>query len=820
MTKRELSRGTGERKLFFAHKDPSGASQLLRDHLLQVSRAARSHAEKIGIGTAGSAVGLLHDLGKYSHAFQRYLDQMTLHEDTEHPELERGKIDHSTAGAQAIWRELKGRGTQDGIVGEILALCLASHHSGLIDCITPAGADGLSRRMNKSDPDTHSSEAWSNAEAGIVELYENLVHDPDMVGGLRGRIVAVCELDSSKLIVRFKLGLLVRFLFSCLIDADRSDTADSSRPNLAPLRQRGVYTEWAALIDRLERKLGGFVASTQVDRLRREVSEKCLSASTRPRGLFTLTVPTGGGKTLASLRFGLHHAANWGMDRVIYVSPFTSIIDQNAAVVRAILEPSHAEFGSVVLEHHSNLTPEQQTWKSKVLSENWDSPVVFTTAVQLLEALFGSGTRAVRRMHQLANSVLIFDEVQTLPVRCVHMFNNAVNFLVEQCKSTVVLCTATQPLLHRVDERKGAIRLGGQAEIMRDVATLFTSVKRYETYDRRKPGGWEPGEAAALAFTEMQASGSCLVVVNTKREAQSIFREAKAIAEDAIVVHLSTNMCPAHRMRVLHRAKRHLCLRRRPVICISTQLIEAGVDISFGSVVRALAGVDSIAQAAGRCNRHGEGGMGRVHVINMTAMTPKSLHDIRAAQEAANRVLDESGEAGGLRPIELERPEVIERYYHYYFFDRRKEMDYPVGPDRAQRDDTLLNMLAENRLAVSMRSEPPPIFLRQAFKTAAEAFQSIDANTRGMIVPYTSAGKTVIADLSAAYEPRQQFRLLKRAQLFTVNVFPHILKKLEQAGAVHEVQEGTGILYLNERYYNTAVGLDVEGEGEMEFHDA
>jgi CRISPR-associated endonuclease/helicase Cas3 len=184
-----------------------------------------------------------------------------------------------------------------------------------------------------------------------------------------------------------------------------------------------------------------------MDVLRREVSAHCLSASIRPKGTFTLTVPTGGGKTLASLRFALNHAAKWKMERVIYVSPYTSIIDQNADVVRGILEPRGTEFATVLLEHHSNLTPLKQTWRSKVLSENWDAPVVFTTAVQLLEALFGSGTRAVRRMHQMANAVLIFDEIQTLPVRCVHLFNNAMNFLVEQCGSSVVLCTATQPLL-------------------------------------------------------------------------------------------------------------------------------------------------------------------------------------------------------------------------------------------------------------------------------------------------------------------------------------------------------------------------------------
>ena len=180
-----------------------------------------------------------------------------------------------------------------------------------------------------------------------------------------------------------------------------------------------------------------------IDHLRRDISSHCREGASRGNGIYTLTVPTGGGKTLASLRFALHHAKMHGMDRVIYLIPFTSIIDQNAEVVRGILESQGTEPGSVVLEQHSNLTPEEQSWRGKILAENWDAPVIFTTNVQFLETLFGAGTRGARRMHQLANAVLIFDEIQTLPVNCVHLFNNAINFLVEQCGSTVVLCTAT-----------------------------------------------------------------------------------------------------------------------------------------------------------------------------------------------------------------------------------------------------------------------------------------------------------------------------------------------------------------------------------------
>lgn len=800
---------------FLAHLQ-DGREHLVRDHLLGVARITSNHSGKVGAAGAGELIGLLHDLGKYSSAFQEYLRKMTATQDTEEQASGRGTVDHSTAGAQKIWRWLKARGTREGVVGEILSLCVASHHSGLIDCITPGGEDNFSRRMKKAD--SNFDEVWLNADAGIRELCEGLLRDPQLVGDIGDIVVDICRIEDQENLRRFKIGLLTRFLFSCLIDADRTDTADAAEPVRAAYRQHGRYVPWSALASLLERHLEQFPGATPADSLRKRVSLECLSAAGRPKGTFTLTVPTGGGKTLASLRFALNHAAKWGMDRVIYVCPYTSIIDQNADVVRRILEPSGAAFGSVVLEHHSNLIPTKQTWRSKILSENWDAPVVFTTAVQLLEALFGSGTRGVRRMHQMANSVLIFDEAQTLPIRCVHIFNNAVNFLRQRCGSTVILCTATQPLLHKVDEKKGAIRLDENAELMEDAPKLFSILRRHITYDRRKAGGWEHDEVAALAIAETDRAGSCLVVVNTKHEARSVFQECKVLA-GVPVVHLSTNMCAAHRLRKLKTMT--LRLRRgAPVICVSTQLIEAGVDISFGSAVRALAGLDSIAQTAGRCNRHGGPILGHVHVVNLKGELPRALGDIRVAQEAAQRVLDER--AAPDRTVDLDNPMLIEQYFGYSFFEHRKDMSYPVaaGRGRAERDDTLLNMLGANAQALEGCRPCPQIYMHQSFKTAAEAFQAIDKVSQGVIVPYTSGGAAVINGLCAAHEPAKQFELLRRSQRFTVNLFPNVLRNLQKAGALYEAKEGTGILCLRPRYYSKEFGLNEEGTEELEILDA
>lgn len=806
---------------FIAHRRKEGECQRLAQHLVEVSALAACFSAKIGLGRAGELIGLLHDLGKYSREFQQYLQSavglLEQDKDDEYvdPITMKGKVDHSTAGAQTIWQELASQGASGQIVGQMLALCLASHHSGLIDCIGTDGSDCFSKRMKKSDWISHREEAWCKTDQQVRDRYQELVRAGDLTLALRNIIGKICRNEKHENIVRFKVGLLTRFLFSCLVDADAVNTADFERPILAKQRPHGHYEEWQVLATRLERKLAAFSCRDQIDRLRRSISDHCLAAAPRKRGIFTLTVPTGGGKTLASLRFALHHAQKHEMDRIIYVVPFTTIIDQNAKEVRRILEPTDEGVspGSVVLEHHSNLTPDKHTWRNKILSEGWDAPVIFTTSVHFLEALFSSGTRSARRMHNLANAVIIFDEIQALPINCVHLFNNAINFLVEHCASSVVLCTATQPLLDRVDEKKGAIRLRApDAEIMPDVCGLFRDLQRVEVLDCRKPGGWTHEEVAELALAEMKSSASCLVVVNTKSAARVLFELCKK-GPGAHVFHLSTNMCPAHRKDRLARIIHYLD-EKEPVLCVSTQLIEAGIDIDFGSVVRFTAGLDSIAQAAGRCNRHAKRPEGHVHVVNPSEDKADVLRDIRAGKEAAERVLDEL--AGNSQPgaSDLLNPSIMAKYFQYYFFDRAKEMDYPVAASVVGRNDTLLNMLAENALAVGQTS--PPIYLRQSFTTAAKAFKAIDAPTQGVIVPYSDGGKAVISGLSASSDPEKDIGLLKAAQQFTVNVFPQVLERLQKADAVHEVQEGTGILYLDSRYYHDEFGLTETPSGLME----
>lgn len=822
---------------FVAHVRPDGKIQSLETHLSNVGKLSSELAAKFNLATHGELIGLLHDLGKYSAAFQAYIQSATnlLNQDEDEEFVDaaglKGKIDHSTSGAQWVWQELTQQGDLAQIAGQIMALCIASHHCGLIDCLALSAGrpaeDMFTKRMSKSGDKTYLREVLGKAAPELLATARHLVMRSETTQAFQGWIAKILGKvpgnDPKSLVYQQQLGLLVRSLFSCLIDADRIDTSDFEHPGRARRRLRGNYESWEVLVARLESHLDTFKPQHPIDSLRQDISRHCLDGAARKPGIYTLTVPTGGGKTLASLRFALHHASKHKLDRVIYVIPFTSIIDQNAEVVRRILEPEGVEVGSVVLEHHSNLTPEEQSWRGKILSENWDAPVVYTTSVQLLETLFGAGTRGARRMHQLANAVLIFDEIQSLPVKCVHLFNNAMNYLADFCGSTIVLCTATQPLLDQVDAHKGAIRVPHGNEIMPDVKRLFDDLKRVEVINQRKPGGWSQDEIATLAFEQIDAVGSCLVIVNTKKAAQAIYRLCKK-GSTAKAFHLSTNMCPAHRKTILSEVRARLDEASSvPTLCISTQLIEAGVDVDFASVIRFTAGLDSVAQAAGRCNRNGRATQGLVYVLNPRPEDENlgKLPDIQIGREKAERVLNDyeaNPEKYGNNRI---GPEAMAWYYENYFFARKNEMSYPISAKQMGHDDTLLNLLSDNTLAVAgykrAKRQAPPIYLRQSFMTAAKTFKAIDAPTRGVIVPYGDAGKALINALCAAYLPDKEFDLLRQAQQYSVNVFPNVLEKLSKAGVVREIQDGTGILFLvDQRYYSEEFGLSETPEGKME----
>lgn len=811
---------------YIAHQRSSDKKeQALKAHLEEVGDLAASFAEKIGLTDQGRVLGLLHDFGKYSQEFQNYIKSATdiIDQDDEawvDSTLLKGKIDHSTAGAQYLYEKLSIIGAKAGqgeLCGQILALCIASHHSGLIDCLNEEGGNNFERRIKKDSDKTHLQEAIASSDTELKQQVDNL-----LTTSLVSQMFSVIQQCISKpekgkifsIEDAFTLGVFTRFLFSCLIDADRLNSAEFEHPQRKVQREKQrAYFDWQVPIERLNQKLNSFELIHPIDGIRQEISDTCYKRAFDSQGVYTLTVPTGGGKTLASLRYALQHAQRHKLDRIIYIIPYTSIIEQNAGAVRKIIEHEDDEF-SWVLEHHSNLEPEQQTWHSKLASENWDSPIVFTTMVQFLETLFSGGTRSVRRMHQLAKSVLIFDEIQTLPISCIHLFCNSLNFLVDNAKTTAILCTATQPVLNKLPiSQYGELRFSHNAEIVADKTQLFTALKRVDVMNRCKAGGWSKEEVVELVEKRFKENNSCLVIVNTKGWARDIFIGCQlGISSDALF-HLSTNQCAAHRKKLLTKIRNRLD-NDLPVLCISTQLIEAGVDVDFCNVIRFIAGLDSIAQASGRCNRNGklknsQGDFiqGQVDIINPSIEPITSLVDIVEGQEKSKRVLSEFERDAILSP------EAIDQYFKYFFFERKKAMVYPL-----KEGDCLLNLLANNdnnngsglnKERVKKGKIP---LLQQSFMAAGKAFEAIDAPTHSVIVQYDE-GKEIVTTLCGVdktFNAVDFYQSLKKAQQYCVNVFPNVWESLREENAVYEIQEGEGIYYLDERYYSEEFGIVID----------
>ena len=433
-------------------------------------------------------------------------------------------------------------------------------------------------------------------------------------------------------------------------------------------------------------------------------------------------------------------------------------------------------------------------------------------------------------MHQLANSILIFDEIQTLPIKTIHLFNNAINFLVQFCGSTVVLCTATQPLLNTVDKSLGAILLDSNSKIIADEHTLSASLRRTQIVDYCKNGGWTYNEVAAHTLQLLQENGSVLVIVNTKKSALNLYR-ILCNTPKAEVYHLSTNMCPAHRKKTFSKIRLHLETNQsQPIICISTQLIEAGVDIDFGSVIRFLAGLDSIAQAAGRCNRHGRNeNLAPVHVINSVEENVNSLIDIIEGQKVTERIFNDFNKNPDSMDNDLLSPKAMNIYYKYYFEARSEEMKYLLNPKSNPKigcNTSLLELLSENKVFKSeyIRNNLdkfPEFHLHQAFDSASQEFEVIDAPTSGVIVPYGEMGKQLIAELTAAFtnlesSKETQKSLLRKSQHYAVNVFENLLKELSKNDCLYQIKD-TGIYCLDERYYNDEFGISIEETMKMTF---
>lgn len=563
---------------------PSGENpvwQTLRAHVEGVTNRTDEHVRYLvpnipHLTVYARLTGLLHDLGKYRDDFQKHRLQWNPYTEREDKTLEVKPCPHSDAGARFMEHEFG----MDGEDRSELPFVIANHHGALRDL----GA--LQGRLNQTAVE-EVQELFVRACEDTPELSELLSNLPDLPLAATER------------------AFLIRTLLSALVDADRLDTEGHGSPSKAALRRdyAAQVEEMTLLLARVqaevERKAGTDAASEPINVLRRQMYDSALSHAGDARGFFRMTMPTGGGKTLASLAFALKHAASHGLRRVIYGVPFTTIIDQTANVFREVLE-HHGEFK--VLEHHSNLEPQHPKTKgeeelstiSELSTENWDAPVIVTTTVRLFqETLFGTRTAQLRRLHNVTGSVIVLDEAQSLPAHLLKPTLDALQFLVKYGGCSVILCTATQPAL---DETLGFPALRNVRDLITEADRFFAELQRVDYQFRlNTPIGWD-----ALA-KEFAALPRALCIVNTRQHAEELFTALGSSDEN---FHLSTNMCPVHRKRELDRIRTRL-QAGQPCRVVSTQLIEAGIDVDFPVVYRAMGPLEAIVQAAGRCNREG-----------------------------------------------------------------------------------------------------------------------------------------------------------------------------------------------------------------------
>lgn len=708
-------------------------------------------ARAFGLESHGRLAGLWHDLGKYSAEFQARIRAgagATL-ESKRAP----GRVDHSTYGAQHAHREV-------GPMGWTIAYCIAGHHAGLADAFrTSSEGTPLTARL-----DAESIPRVPSQEPGLEAPPSGLLA-PDALSAdeLRGELRSWTTFDRDDQRRAFQLAFLTRFLFSALVDADSLCTERFCDPDAA--RERSVASVTMADLGARCRKYVDALCRDDsiVQRARGRVLERCRSQAALEPGFFSLTVPTGGGKTLSSLSFALEHAARHNLRRVVYAIPFTSIVEQNVHVLREALE---CDGERIVLEHHSNLDPDRETSWSHRAAENWDAPVIATTNVRLFESLFAHTRGRCRRLHRLAHSVIVLDEAQSLPVHLLAPCLEALRELVNAYGCSVMLCTATQPAITRTEEFP--IGLDGTREIIDDVPALFRDLRRT---DVQAIGNRSDDELTE----ELLRHASFLCVVNTRGHAAALFERLRARRGHGLY-HLSAAMCPSHRSEILGSVRE--CLQEgRPCGLVSTQVVEAGVDVDFPIVYRAMAGMDSIAQAAGRCNREGHRKTGPVRVFETDVRPPPT---VAGAARDTREILAST-------PPDLLAPDLVEEYFRLHYWKRSDFWD---------ANDIL------RCFRLGRRDETP---LLADFRLASSAFKMIDDPQIPILVPY-GEGRGLIEELHHAAEPYRG--LLRRLQPFTVGVYPRELDLLHERLLVSEPHEGL-LTLANNRAYDDALGLRV-----------
>lgn len=773
-----------------AHAGSDGVHHLLEDHLQAVAHLAAQHAgDESGAALWAYLAGLWHDLGKYRPGFQRYIRFVGgVEAHIEGRIADRDKT-HSAAGA--LWAEqylTERLGKSGQILSRLLQYVIAGHHAGLDNW----EGKGLSARLTSDDAQRELREALSgqSPDALLHPTRCNLSALAETLPPLNEH--ASCEPG--------RVALWLRMLFSALIDADFLDTeAFFDTRKIAQRRStHGIH----ALHETCTAHLEALTAASdgRINDLRQRVLDQCRRKALLPSGVFSLTVPTGGGKTLSSLAFALAHAAHHGKRRVIYAIPYTSIIEQTADVFRKVFKPLGDD---VVIEHHSNADtePEQENHLSRLACENWDAPLIVTTNVQLFESLFARKTSRCRKLHNLAGSVIVLDEAQLLPVAFLQPIVDVLRYLVQDHNVTVLLCTATQPTLNAppsADPARGLRRgIGTVTEIIDDVPALYQALERVHV---RLPPSLETPRTWPELAEEIDQHEAVLAIVSRRADAAELYRLLTARAGTKTGCwHLSALMCAQHRSDAIGEIKDALAARREslaaghpanPVRVVSTQLVEAGVDLDFPVVFRALAGLDSVAQAAGRCNREGKLPQpGQVHVFVPPTKSPPGL--LTLARDTCKAVWHDLPSQPFALPL-------IERYFARLLHD---------APSTDEKGICEMLKLQPDGKALTL-----PLHLRDA----ADAFKLIDQKDAAtVLVRYSSphAREDINALIGMLQRDGPARWLMRKLQRYGVTVYQHQIAALLKMGDIEELPLCPGLYVQREGwdgFYDPVLGARVD----------
>lgn len=730
----------------------------LKTHLQGVSRKAVKFAQKFYCEDWIAAASLLHDLGKGSSVFQRKIKSKSGFDPEAHIKDGEGNAPHSTHGA--VWA-LQNWGEQ---AGKILAYLIAGHHGGLPDWYHEIGIGGSLEYRLKPD---EIAKLPPLKDDFVAEMTKELSLPSSVPGFFPER----CE----------HFHMWVRMLYSCLVDADYLDTERFMNPDISAIRCNQAPIETLKqLFEAHMASLSRQAPPTVVNKLRKKILSQCRMRAKEEQGLFSLTVPTGGGKTLSSMAFALEHAEKYKKDRIIFVIPFTSIIEQTSKIYKEIFGETN------VIEHHCSLDPDRQTLQSQLATENWDAPIIVTTSVQFFESLFAAKSSSSRKLHNIVNSVVIIDEVQMLPMDYLKPILHCINSLTQYFNVSMVLCTATQPAVTSevFQKENGNYYSIIKEEQCREIMVSPTPeelTKEFQRVEVMQVGKFSDWESLALALVVHE---KVLCIVNTRNDCRELYKKVAA-QRSGSTIHLSANMCGKHRSECIENIK-DLLKKKQPVCVISTQLVEAGVDLDFPVVYRAMAGFDSIAQAAGRCNREGvlakDGIPAKGKVFVFKPPKPAPLGQLRKGEQAGSAILEVDPE--GCKKL---LPQTFKKYFELFFASLNTF-------DRQHVEDLLVKDAPE---------------LNFQFRSAAHKFNLIDNQRQVSVVIWRENDKEDLQELTTTLRYTGPYReLMRKLQRYTISIPEHVF--LEVRSYFEEIN-GVWCQYAYTTVYDKDLGFDGYG---------